>query len=78
MVYLRLHQRAVDSLEQAISLLPNEPIAQYHLGMAFVALKNKDAFWRQYTTVKSLEPDLANRLYAAFYHERLLIVGKKE
>lgn len=66
-VYAELgrYKEAVASLKEAIRLDPEDYVAHYNLGVAYLHLGDRNAVLRSYEILKTLKPDLANRLYSS-------------
>jgi len=61
------YQEAVESLKQAIRIDPDHVKAHYNLGLAYIILIDRGSALEQYTILKTLDTELANKLFNAIY-----------
>lgn len=64
---LRRYQEAIDACKQAISLDPNLPDSHFTLGLIYWVLGDKDSALQEYKILKSLDEQLAKKLFDAIY-----------
>ncbi|HEX8000674.1 MAG TPA: tetratricopeptide repeat protein [Pyrinomonadaceae bacterium] len=57
----------IEAFKQAIQLKPDFARAYYNLGLGYLAIDNRDAALEQYTILKGLDPDRANKLFSMIY-----------
>jgi protein involved in temperature-dependent protein secretion len=64
-------------VQQAIRLNPADVEAQFFLGNLYLLAKDKPSALDQYQAVKSLNPQLAEKLYDAIHRGRIVTVGQQ-
>jgi tetratricopeptide (TPR) repeat protein len=60
---LGMHKEAIEAFKQAIRINPDDALAHYNLGFAYVLLNNQSNAIEQYNILKILDPERANRLF---------------
>jgi Flp pilus assembly protein TadD len=55
-------ERALPNLEKSVSLKPDNAIAQYNLGIAYINLNDNYSAREVLRVLQKLDPNLANRL----------------
>jgi tetratricopeptide (TPR) repeat protein len=68
--------KAVDALRNAVSMDPASAQFRYNLGLAQMARNDKAGAVSQYTSLKTISPELANKLYRQIYADKILFVEK--
>ncbi len=66
------NKEAIHYLKEAVRLKPAYAEAQYNLGILLLCAGQRDAALRQYQTLKTLHPNLAQNLYAVLYRDLIL------
>ncbi|MGD0786301.1 MAG: tetratricopeptide repeat protein, partial [Sedimentisphaerales bacterium] len=56
------YPKAIESYKQVIRITPDDPWAYYNLGLAYLATGDKNSALTEYNILKSLNPQLANKL----------------
>ena len=69
LVYTKLgrYKEAVEALKQALRIYPDDSEARYWLGVAYLQLENKGNAIDQYKILKTLDKELANKLFNLIY-----------
>ena len=57
------YKKAIESYKQAIRLGPDDAGAHFNLGLAYVFSKDRDSAVEEYEILKSLDTELANKLF---------------
>jgi tetratricopeptide (TPR) repeat protein len=65
--HLGRHQEAVEEWKQAIRLKPEYADAHYNLGLAYLLLGERGAALDEYNILKTLDADLAGKLFRLIY-----------
>ena len=60
------HTEAIQALEEALRIKPDNAEIRYGLGLIYLLSGDKDAARKEYERVKSLDIDLGNRLARHF------------
>ena len=60
---LGMHKEAIESYKQAIRINPDDTNAHASLGDVYVLLNDRDSALEQYKILKSLDSELANKLF---------------
>jgi len=68
---------AITEIEKAVSLDPRDEDSQLFLGSLYLAANAKESALMQYARLKTLNPQLAEKLYQAIYNGRILVVSFK-
>jgi tetratricopeptide (TPR) repeat protein len=58
-----MYTEAIEALKQAIRIKPDLADAHFSLGVTYAALNDKGSALKQYKILKSLDSELANKLY---------------
>jgi tetratricopeptide (TPR) repeat protein len=61
------HQEALEAFKQAIRLKPDDALAHYNLGLAYLAFGDRGAALDEYNILKTLDADLAGKLFRLIY-----------
>ena len=69
--------KAESTLREAIALEPDNPTAQYNLGMVCLARSNRDCALSQYNRLKIMGHPLAKTLFNSLFHDRVVSVSNK-
>ena len=56
-----------NAIKKSIDLEPNNPRAHYQLGLAYLAISDKESSLEQYDILKSLDENYAKRLFEEIY-----------
>lgn len=67
---------AVQSFHQALAIRPDYPAAMYNLGAMSLADKKRDAAMEQYSRLKTLDRELADRLYRGIHQGMILTLTR--
>jgi tetratricopeptide (TPR) repeat protein len=59
-----MYKEAIEAYGQAVRIGPNIALAHFGLGLAYVSLNNRGSALEQYEILKSLDSELANKLYS--------------
>mgnify|MGYP001365646995 CR=1 FL=1 len=57
------YKEAIDAFKQVIRINPDDVPAHYNLGCAYVLSNDRDSALEQYKILKSINTELANRLF---------------
>ncbi len=71
------YEEAVDYFKKALELAPNEPVIRFNLGIAEMAGGNKSGALSQYRILSESDPQLAKKLFALIYRDKILFVDYK-
>ena len=66
------YKHAVDSFDQAIRLKPEMADAHFNLGIAYLKLNERDKALEQYSKLRLLDQNWADKLYRVIYKDKLL------
>lgn len=69
-------QEAVQSFRQALAIRPDYPAAMYNLGAMSLADKKRDVAMEQYSRLKALDRELADRLYRGIHQGLILTLTR--
>jgi len=69
-------REAAQSFRQAIAVRPDYPAAMYNLGAMSLADKNRDVAMEQYSRLKTLDRELADRLYRGIHQGMILTLTR--
>jgi len=69
-------REAMQSFRQALATRPDYPPAMYNLGALSLADKNRDLAMEQYSKLKALDRELADRLYRGIYQGMILTLTR--
>jgi tetratricopeptide (TPR) repeat protein len=61
------YKEAIEAYKQAIRIKPDYADAHYNLGVTYVFLNDRGSALEQYKTLKSLDSELANKLFNSIY-----------
>lgn len=64
-------------MRKAVRLNPNDVEAQFFLGNLYLPEKNRQAALAQYAGIKSLNPQIAEKLYRVIYGGKIVTVSAK-
>ncbi|MFZ3137817.1 MAG: tetratricopeptide repeat protein [Thermodesulfovibrionales bacterium] len=64
---LEMYKEAIEAYKQSIRINPDDAGAHYILGLAYLILNDSGSALEQYKILKSLEPELANKLFNLIY-----------
>jgi hypothetical protein len=56
---------------------PNFSDARFYLGAVYLTMNKRSAAIKQYSKMKTLTPELADKLYQAIFKNKLLILNIK-
>jgi len=62
-VFQGKYQEAVTHLTEALRINPNLVWAHYYLGIAYLAIGDRNRALKEYEILKTMNPDSANALY---------------
>jgi tetratricopeptide (TPR) repeat protein len=71
------HREACEHYQLALNLESGYIEPQYNLGIAFLALQERDKAFRQYVTLKKARPELAEKLLMLMRADRVLAVNQR-
>ncbi len=71
---LRKYRDAVESVRNALRLRSDDVEGQFFLGNLYVLTKNRKLALEQLNVLKTLNRELANRLYQSIYADRVITV----
>ena len=74
---MKEYVKAEGVLREAVSSEPNNPVAQYDLGMVCLARSNRDCALSQYNRLKIMGHPLAKSLFSSLYRNRVVNVANK-
>ncbi len=60
---------AIEAYKQAVRIAPDYAPAHYYLGRAYVDLNDRDSALEQCEILKSIDPEMANKLFNEIYRE---------
>ncbi|MDP7531067.1 MAG: tetratricopeptide repeat protein, partial [Candidatus Scalindua sp.] len=63
------YKEAIESFRQAIRIDPDDAGAHFNLGDAYLGLNDEDSALEQHEILKSLDSELANKLFNLIYSE---------
>jgi len=69
-------REAAQSFRQALAVRPDYPAAMYNLGAMSLAYKNRDVAMEQYSRLKTLDRELADRLYRGIHQGMILTLTR--
>jgi tetratricopeptide (TPR) repeat protein len=72
LLHVKQFDRAAVALQRALELEPNNDIARYNLGVAYLAAKNKSAALEQYAILKRTDETRAQQLYELMFGKHIL------
>ena len=64
-----MYKEAIESFKQTIRINPDDAGAHFNLGDAYLGLNDEDSALEQYEILKSLDSELANKLFNLIYSE---------
>jgi tetratricopeptide (TPR) repeat protein len=64
-----MYEESIESYKQAIRIDPDDAGAHFNLGDAYLGLNDEDSALEQYEILKSLDSELANKLFDEIYSE---------
>jgi tetratricopeptide (TPR) repeat protein len=62
-----MYEEAIEACKQAIRIDPDSALAHYNLGYFHACLNDRGSALEQYTILKHLDSELANKLYHEIY-----------
>ena len=62
-----MNKEATEAYKQAIRINPDDALAHYNLGLAYLFLNNRGSALEQYKILKNLDSELANQLFNKIY-----------
>jgi tetratricopeptide (TPR) repeat protein len=62
-----MYKEAIESYKQAIRIEPDEVKAHLNLGLVYFILNDRGSALEQYKILKSLDSELANKLFNSIY-----------
>jgi tetratricopeptide (TPR) repeat protein len=65
--FLGKWKKAIESYKQVIRIDPDFALAHHNLGLASLALNDRDSALEQYEILKNLDTEMANKLFNAIY-----------
>src|SRR5688572_28865178 len=66
------YETAEEILREAVSSDPDNPIAQFNLGIVCLARKNRDCALSQYNRLKTMDHSLAKSLFTTIFRARVV------
>jgi cytochrome c-type biogenesis protein CcmH/NrfG len=75
--HVKRRAEAILQMREVVRLQPTDVEAQFFLGTLYVLEKEKPQALAQYEAVKSLNRELAQKLYGAIYRGKVVMVAEK-